>query len=377
MSGSPESPSSRRAVPWSVISLLVVILGVVGFATVTFAGSSVQHTIGEAMLTVALVSGPFLWAEALLTQPTRRRHREETIGADLAGRDLTGADLTGRYLRRREMSAVRLSEADLGRADLTEAHLDDARLTRTNLAGALLSRSSLKSAACFRADLRGADLTEADLRWANLKKADLRGSCLVDADLRNADLRGTDLRDTDLRGASLTGARYSRSTRFTEPLDQAGELARLGMIRHADEPAGEDPSPLRRWTTFRPALRIGALAAVVAALTLAIPAILPDDPGAEAHVEGASQDRPYYRVSGDAAEASVRYLGRDGRFTELVSDLPVSLPASEDTTILSIEAHSLDRGGVRCQIHHGGQVVSQAESNGTASAAECAFERGD
>ncbi|MGI9600913.1 MAG: pentapeptide repeat-containing protein [Acidimicrobiales bacterium] len=372
MANATPTPRHRRPVHWSVISLLVVVLGVAGFVLVNMADTSSQHRLGEAMLTVALVAGPFLGAEALLAQPARTSRSQPRMGASLVGRDLSGLDLTGRYLRRRQMSAVRLSEADLADADLTETRLDDARLTKTNLAGAHLHRSSLKSAACFRADLRNADLTEADLRWANLKKADLRGACLVDADLRNADLRGTDLRDTDLRGASLAGARYSRSTRFAAALD-AGELARLGMMRHADEPLGDDGPTTRRWANYRPAVRVAALAGVVALLTVGIPALLPDDPADEARVEGTSEERPYYRISGESAQASIRYIADDGTLTELVADLPVNLPTAASNDILSVEARSIDGAGINCQIHRDGRVVSQAESTGPAGVATCRF----
>ena len=375
MSDSAPSTRDRRSSHWSIIALLVVLFGVVGFVTVTMATTSIQHTIGEVMLTVALVAGPFLWVEALLAQPVRSRTAGPDLGSNLAGRDLTGLDLTGRYLRRRQMSAVRLSDSDLQRADLTETRLDDARLTNTNLAAAHLHRSSLKSAACFRADLRGADLTEADLRWANLKQADMRGACLVDADLRNADLRGTDLRDTDLRGATLEGARYSGSTRFADALADAGELARLGMMRHADEPHAEDAGGARRRAGYRPTARVATLAAVVALLTLGVPALVPDNPTDPARVEGASEERTYYRVTGDSDQARLSYVTAKGTNAELITSLPVSLPTDLAATDLSIRARSLDRGGIRCQIHHDGTVVSEAEAAGPAAVAVCAIDR--
>ncbi|MDH3708230.1 MAG: pentapeptide repeat-containing protein [Acidimicrobiia bacterium] len=372
MSGSSRQ---RRSSHWTLIALLVVLFGVAGFVTVTVATTSTQHTIGEVMLTVALVAGPFLWVEALLSQHGRTRPSGPDLGdASLAGRDLTGLDLTGRYLRRRQMAAVRLSEADLRGADLTESSLDDARLTNSNLAEAHLHRSSLKSAACFRADLRHADLTEADLRWANLKQADLRGACLVDTDLRNADLRGTDLRDTDLRGAALTGARYSRSTRFDAALAPADELARLGLMRHTDEPQGMPPAASTR-AGVRPVVRIAALTVMVAVVSLGIPALVPDDPDRDSVVGGVSQERTYYRVTGASQQARITYVAADGTEVALVSGLPVSLPTDADLASLSVRAESLDRGGIRCQIHRDGTIVSDAESTGPAALAVCAIDR--
>lgn len=372
MSRSPASaPRRSHAVPWPVVAALVIVFGAAGYVTVTLAETSVQHTVGEAMLTVALVAGPFLGAEALVTASTRPRVRPVAMSSSLAGRDLGGVDLSGHYLRRRQMSAVRLSESDLHGADLTEARLDDARLTATDLSGSTLHRSSMKSAACFRADLRNADLSESDLRWANLKQADLREASLVDADLRNADLRGADLRDADLRGAALKGARYSRTTSFTGALGAPNELARLGLIRHNDEPLAEPAGPLRPSITSRPAVRIGALAGVVAGLMLTVPALLPDDPTNGARVGGASETRTYYRVSGESNDAVVFYTNHDGAVAELVETLPMTIPVTVGTDGLSIDAHTLDGASISCEIHHGGAAVSEAQASGRQGVARC------
>ncbi len=232
--GDQDKPTNRSA-SWPLVVLVVIIIGVGGFVLLQTADTEGQRTLGEAMLTAALVAGPFLIAEVLLNNTDGHRHQAVPMlrSGDLAGQQLTEVDLSDRYLRRRSFASARLSDSDFSRADLSETTFDDARLTHAKLVDANLFDASLKSASCYQADFTNAILTNADLRWANLKQATLRRATLMDADLENADIRGADLTEADLRGINLRGARYSDTTRFPANMAREETLLRF-MVAAVD-----------------------------------------------------------------------------------------------------------------------------------------------
>jgi hypothetical protein len=149
----------------------------------------------------------------------------DLIGAQLSHAQLAEADLSGANLNKADLSRARLdladlSETNLSKANLNEARLDEAKLTRANLSGAFVQEAILRNADLREANLSGADLYEADLYEADLRGANLHGVNLYDAKLYNTNLRGVNLSDTQhLKSATLTGARYSKGTRWPSGFD--------------------------------------------------------------------------------------------------------------------------------------------------------------
>ncbi|NNE75211.1 MAG: pentapeptide repeat-containing protein [Acidimicrobiales bacterium] len=374
------------------MAIVMIAIGIAGVVLVRTATTSGQHTLGEALLTAALVAGPFLLTEALLNRPdgARGHQHSDTLRSNMSGRDLTHEDFADRYLRRRRFNSARLGEANFARADLSAAQFDDAHLTEANLTGANLRSASFKSSLCHGAVFRDAMMNEADFRWADLKAADLRGASLVDADLEFADVRGTDLRYTDIRGARLDNARFSDATLFPPELSSPEELVRLGLKRHPDEiPAPTVPATPQRFRGTRTTLRAAMAVAGVVAVVLAVPALVPNgevglEPTPRTRVSGVVVERPYYRLTGTSEEVAVTYRNRANELVErMVTALPTAIPVDTNRNVtnpepmaLDIMAETLDGGTIRCEIYVGGELVSQAGSAGAGGIATCAAEEG-
>ncbi len=385
MTQGDQNKTTNRSASWPLVVLVVIIIGVAGFVLLQTADAAGQRTLGEAMLTAALVAGPFLIAEVLLNNNDGRRDHAVPMprSGDLAGQQLTDIDLSDRYLRRRSFASARLSDSDFSRADLSEATFDDARLTHAKLVDANLLGASLKSASCYQADFTNAILTNADLRWANLKHANLHQATLIDADLQNADIRGADLTNADLRGVNFQGARYSDTTCFPDNMADEETFLRLGLCRHpdeitVDEPATGAPRYIGVKSLVRSAAVVGAAAVVVAGIQIALPnRVDVPAPGARtARVSGVVLERPYYRISGTAQNVSVLYRETaDSHVTKVFEQLPATIVVGPFTTAtpLDIAVESLDGGTVRCEIYVGGDVVSQAGSAGMGGIASCAI----
>ena len=376
-------PTPTRSSSWAFVASIVIVLGITGFVSVSLATTEAQKTIGEAMLTAALVAGPFLWAEALLNADESKRDTtiQVAMSGDLSGKDLSNQDLSDRYLRRRNFTSARLHGTSLSGADLADGRFDDARLTEADLTNAILHRTSLKSACCVDANFAGAELHEADLRWSDLKRADLTNASLIDADLQNADLRGADLTGADLTGARFEGARFSKTTRLPQTLRSDQELEHHGLVRSADEAIDlTEDAPHSGWRSVRPTFRAAGVVTAVALVALAVPALLPaDEPtqqiGPGTRVSGVVLERPYYRISGTADEVEISYRDADDQMVDIIaSELPVSLPvdATEAGTHLDVTVSVLAGGTARCEIFVGGELAIQAGTAGVGGIASCA-----
>ena len=83
----------------------------------------------------------------------------------------------------------------------------------------------------------------------------------------------------------------------------------------------------------------------------------------QTRVGGVAEDRPCYRVTGDAEQVRLGFRDQRGTRRVVATSLPVSIPAP--TEAASIEVTSFDGSAVRCQIRAGGAIQSDAAGDGT------------
>ncbi|MCT7990348.1 pentapeptide repeat-containing protein [Laspinema sp. D6] len=101
-------------------------------------------------------------------------NKENLLGVDFSGRDLTQASFNHANLRKSNLShanlqgaslfAAHLEEANLEGANLSNATLDTARFIKSNLKNAILEGSFAFSAKFNGANIEGADFTDVYLR---------------------------------------------------------------------------------------------------------------------------------------------------------------------------------------------------------------------
>ena len=165
----------RRQMVWVV--LFAVAIGGTGFWLIQTAepqGDEARRDVGSALLSGAVLSTVFVFAERRIEQAvTERQTREQyqlalSMERDLTDRDFSGLNLRGIVLTGRDLSGSRLVSADL---------------TGAYLPGAVLTGAGLHSAV-----LTGANLTDANLTFAYLGGANLTGAVLTGAVLTGANL---------------------------------------------------------------------------------------------------------------------------------------------------------------------------------------------
>ena len=139
------------------VVLFAVAIGGTGFLLIQTAkptGDDARRDVGSALLSGAVLSTVFVFAERRIEQAvTERQTREQyqlalSMERDLTKRDFSGLNLKGVVLAGRDLTRANLTLANLSWANLTWANLTEAGLTRADMSGA---------------NLRGADLT--NVRW--------------------------------------------------------------------------------------------------------------------------------------------------------------------------------------------------------------------
>jgi uncharacterized protein YjbI with pentapeptide repeats len=198
------------------IVLFAVAIGGSGFwliQTATAKGDEARRDVGSALLSGAVLSTVFVFAERRIEQAvTERQTREQyqlalAMERDLTNRDFSGLNLGGIVLVGRNLSGTRLVQVNLSGADLSNA----------DLSGADLSKAKITASDLINADLSGADLSKAKIRYTYLTGADLSGADLSKAKieftyLTSADLSGADLSKARIRFTYLTGIKWDEST---------------------------------------------------------------------------------------------------------------------------------------------------------------------
>ncbi len=359
----PSQSSARTT--WPLAAGLVVVSGSVGLLLLTQGSEGRVQTIGEGLLTAALVAGPFLWAEWMLNRSEKQPDESATAERmALVGRDLRHQELDGRDLSGRVFVGCNLSHSRLSESGLVEAVFDRADLRYVVARGADLTRASLRRSNCAHIDLRSAQLVGAQLNEADLRGADLRQALLCDADLRGADLRGADLRGADLDGAELASALYSATTLWQGDMNLESERDRHGMVNQDDDslpfdtntaPSQPRPIDLRRGprTMVAGAVALAAIAAIV------VPRVV-DTTTDPARVSGVRLDQPYLQVSGTSDQVRVVVAVNDVVVQQFKTrDLPVTVSLTDlqpnDNVIATVENLSPE-GELTCQLGLGTDI---------------------
>ncbi|MEE9416575.1 MAG: pentapeptide repeat-containing protein [Acidimicrobiales bacterium] len=296
---------------WPLAASIVIILGVIGLLLLTQKQNGQAQTIGEAMLTISLVTGPFLWAEWMVNRSDSsidRTERDDQLA--LVGRDLRNRIFDSRELRQRVFVGCNLSNSQMNESDLTEAVFDRADLRHVVARGSNFTGASIRRANCSEIDLRSACLMTVNLRETDLRKADLRKAVFIDADLRGADLRGADLRGADLDGARLESALFSQSTLWQGDLNHPDEQFRRGLVEEADESLTIDEGLTPTGPARSREPRNGPRAAVAAAVFVAamaavlVPRLISSQPESP-RVSGVRLEQPFLRITGSSTQVRV------------------------------------------------------------------------
>ena len=143
---------STRRVQLLVIGIVCLVAGLGAAAIILSDGGSVWASLGEALLSGAVLGGIFVGIERALAGVADRRSRRDglrtqlTMTESLVGIDLRDADLAGLYLPGRDLTAARMAGADLTDAVLLHANLQHASLRDAKLAGVDLGGSALQHA---------------------------------------------------------------------------------------------------------------------------------------------------------------------------------------------------------------------------------------
>ncbi len=355
-----DRQESESRTTWPLAAGLVVIAGLVGILLLTQGTRGRTQTIGEGLLTAALVAGPFLWAEWMVNRHEKKPvNTEEDRRMALVGRDLRHQELDGRDLSGRVFVGCNLSHSRLSESGLVEAVFDRADLRYVVARGSDMTRASLRRANLAHIDLRSAQLVGAQLNDADLRNADLRQALLCDADLRGADLRGADLRGADLDGARLRSALYSATTLWQGDMNLEAERDRHGMVDQADDslPFEELASAQSRQRTID--LRRGPRAMVAAAVVVAaigafaVPRLTADTV-APTQVSGVRLDQPFLKVSGGSDQVRVLIEVNDEMVQQFKTrDLPLTVSLDtlkqDDNVIVTIE-NLASTGDVSCEL---------------------------
>ncbi len=365
---------------WPLAAGLVVVAGLVGILLLTQGAEGRTQTIGEALLTAALVAGPFLWAEWMVnrhessTPPPENDRRMALVGRDLRHQELDGRDLGGRVFVGCNLSHSRLSESGL-----VEAVFDRADLRYTVARGADMTRASLRRTNCAHMDLRSAQLVGAQLNEADLRGADLRQALLCDADLRGADLRGADLRGADLDGAQLRSALYSATTLWQGDMNLEAERDRHGMVDQADDSlpfeAIASTSERRTIDLRRGPRAMVAAAVVVAAIgAIAVPRLV-DTSVPATQVSGVRLDQPFLQVDGTSDQVRVLIEVNDEMVQQFKTrDLPtiVSLDnlSQNDNVIVTVE-NLAPSSTIRCELGLGADTWVEQSAQGEGATVRC------
>lgn len=141
--------------------------------------------------------------------------REQLVGLEVTGEDLSNYDFAEANLRMANFSNCILSSTNFRGADLTFANFENAILIHSNFQCANLSKTTFYKSRLNLANLFGADLDQADFQQAVL--------C------------GANLRDTNWRSAVFKGAIYNEGTLL--PLSDL-ELVEFGLIKLSSKPRG-------------------------------------------------------------------------------------------------------------------------------------------
>ncbi len=380
--GSNNNESDARTT-WPLAAGLVVVAGLVGVLLLTQGTRGRVQTIGEGLLTAALVAGPFLWAEWMVNRHEKKPAKPESDRRmALVGRDLRHQELDGRDLGGRVFVGCNLSHSRLSESGLVEAVFDRADLRYVVARGADMTRASLRRSNAAHIDLRSAQLVGAQLNDADLRCADLRQALLCDADLRGADLRGADLRGADLDGAQLRSALYSSTTLWQGDMNLEAERDRHGMVDQADdslpfEEISKSPeTATKRTIDLRHGPRAMVAAAVIVAAigAIAVPR-LSNTNVAQTQVSGVRLDQPFLKVDGESDQVRVLIEVNDEMVQQFKTrDLPltVSLDNLEqnDNVIVTIENLAAD-GDVSCELGLGTDTWVKETAEGEGSSTIC------
>lgn len=379
--GSQASTNQETArTTWPLAAGLVVVTGLVGVLLLTQGTRGRVQTIGEALLTAALVAGPFLWAEWMVnrheSKPMQPEHNHRMA---LVGRDLRHQELDGRDLSSRVFIGCNLSHSRLSESGLVEAVFDRADLRYVVARGADMTRASLRRANCAHIDLRSAQLVGAQLNDADLRGADLRQSLLCDADLRGADLRGADLRGADLDGAQLRSALYSATTLWQGDMNLAAERDRHGMVDQADDSlpfeakttaSNERTIDLRRG----PRAMVAAAVLVAAVGAIAVPRII--DAGVPAtQVSGVRLDQPFLKIEGQSDQIRVMIEVNDEIVQQFKTrDLPLTVSLDtlkqNDNVVVTVE-NLATTGDISCELGLGTDTWVLETAEGESAYVSC------
>ena len=380
-SGDGVNNDAQGRTTWPLAAGLVVAIGFVGLLLLTQGTVGRVQTIGQAMLTAALVAGPFLWAEWLVNRNYTQNSVSEVNQLALVGRDLRNQELDGRDLHGQVFVGCNLAHSRFSESGLVESVFDKADMRHVVARGADMTRASLRLTNCAFIDLRSAQLVAADLNQADLRNSDLRFALLCDADLRGADLRGADLRGADLDGAQLKNALYSDTTLWQGNMNLEYVREELGMVEVANDslPLDEDidlrPNPKTIDVRRGPRAAVGTAVLLAAAAAIMVPRIAGPEV-IDARVSGVSLEKPFVELTGTSDQVRVE-ISVDGEVIQQFKarELPVTVALADlqrdDEVVVRVENLDPDSGDATCRLGLGDETWTTETSTSEESTISC------